>query len=201
MMRKGEKTKQRILEAAYQMFWKGSYHSVRVDKIVELASVNKASFYQYFKNKEQAALEGIEHMFELTKDHVFEASLQTHQNPIDRLDDIFKRIYLTHKNLKAKEGRSPGCPFVNIGNELATDSELIRTKVENIFDEFCTYHQNIYEDAYKQGLTTTDWDSEEIGRHLQGILNGAMISAKVRNNPEEILKAAKVAKAVIGVPV
>ncbi|OUS26958.1 hypothetical protein A9Q99_17250 [Gammaproteobacteria bacterium 45_16_T64] len=197
---KGELTKQRILEAAAQMFWKSSYHNVRVDKIVELAEVNKASFYQYFKNKEHAALECVDYMFSLTREHIFEGSFAQEQDPIKRLEEIYHRIYMAHKELKDNEEQIPGCPFMNMGSELATDSEIIRQKVEQVLGEFYVYQQRIYEDAKAKGLTTMDWEPELVGRQLQGILNGAMSSAKIRNRPEDITDALVTAKTIIGVP-
>ena len=196
---KGEQTKQRILETAASMFWKSSYHKVRVDKIVEQAEVNKASFYQYFKNKEHAALESINHMYKKTKDIVFESSFASDHNPVKRLENIFNNIYHLHTEQIELEGRCPGCPFVNMGNEMATDSELIRQKVETIFADFCSYHQRIYQDAKSQGLTDIVVEPEFIARQLQGILHGGMVSAKVTNRPEDILDALTTAKAILGI--
>lgn len=196
---KGQLTKQRILETAAQLFWKSSYHNVRVDKIVELAEVNKASFYQYFKNKEHAALACVEYMFSLTKEYIFEGSFAQEQDPIKRLEEIYRRIYVAHKELRDNEEHIPGCPFMNMGGELATDSELIRQKVEQVLEQFYRYQQRIYEDALAQGLTTQHWEPELIGRQLQGVLNGALSSAKIRNRPDDILDALVTAKALIGV--
>lgn len=195
---KGEQTKQRILEAAAQMFWKGSYHNVRVDKIVAEAEVNKASFYQYFKNKEQAALECVNYMFGQTKEYVFDGAFESTQDPVKRLEEIFNRLYLAHKEIKDGGGNIPGCPFMNMGNELATDSELIRQKVEYVYSEFHLYHQKIYEDAVNLGLTKAKWEPEVVARQLQGVLNGSMTSAKLRNRPEDITDALPAAKAILG---
>lgn len=197
---KGEQTKQRILEAASQMLWKSSYHSLRIDKVVAQAKVNKASFYQYFKNKEQMAIDGLDHMFVRTKAYAFEGSFQSTKHPIERLETIFSRIYQVHVELKESEGKTPGCPFLNLGNELATDNEDVRKKVQRIFTEFSHYHQRIYEDALAQNLTQTQWPADVIGRQIQGILNGAMASAKIRNQPDDILEALVTAKALLGFP-
>lgn len=197
---KGEQTRQRILEAASQMLWKSSYHSLRIDKVVERAKVNKASFYQYFKNKEQMASDSVDHMLERTITYAFEGSFNSTQHPIERLEAIFNRIYQVHVELKENEGKTPGCPFLNIGNELATDNEIIRKKVAQAFDEFSSYHQRIYQDAKDQGLSQRQWSPELIGRQIQGILNGAMASAKIRNQPNDILDALVTAKALLGFP-
>ena len=193
---KGELTKQRILETAAMMFWKHSYHSVQVDKIVAQAKVNKASFYQYFKNKEQAAIEGIDYMFQRTKSYAFEGSFQAKTKPVERLEEIFKRIYRIHKDQVKEEGRTPGCPFVNIGNEMATDNEIIRKKVEKMFDEFSRYHQDIFE--HSSGVKA-DLKPILAGRLIQGILNGAMTSAKIRNRPQDILDSLVSAKLLLGI--
>lgn len=198
MATKGELTKQRILETAAQMFWKSSYHSVRIDKIVEQAQVNKASFYQYFKNKEQAAFDGIELMHQRTKEKIFDTSFAKSKDPVKRLEGIFKGIYQIHKSIKSDDGCTPGCPFLNMGNELATDNEKIRKRVEAIFSDFHGYHQKIFEAALALNLTQVQTKPENIARQVQGILNGAMASAKIRNRPQEILEALDTAKTVMG---
>ncbi len=194
---KGEQTKQRILETAAIMFWKSSYHKVRVDKIVELAEVNKASFYQYFKNKEYAAFESMGYMHKLTIDTIFEAAFQAEIDPVKRLEHIFNNIYQLHKKQLEGEGSCPGCPFVNMGNEMAVDSEMLRKKIESIFSDFYSYHKRICQDAMKLGLSKINMDSEVISRQLQGVLNGAMVSSKIRNCPEDILDALITAKSIL----
>jgi len=198
MKTKGEQTKQRILETAATMFWKSSYHKVRVDKIVEKAEVNKASFYQYFKNKEQAAVESIAYMHKLTKEMIFEAAFESDDDPIKRLESIFNNIFQIHKEQLEDDGICPGCPFVNMGNEMAVDSEVIRQKIEIIFSDFHSYHESIYRDAVKQGLIKSQMNSKVIARQLQGILNGGMVSSKLRNCPEDILEALVSAKTILG---
>lgn len=201
MSTKGEQTKQRILHTAATLFWKHSYQGVRVDQIVIEAGVNKASFYQYFDSKEQAAKASMQYMYELTLSYVFEGSFKEHTHPIDRLESIFKKIYTTHQHLKRNEGKSPGCPFINMGNELATENEEIRKTVAKIFDSFQRYHRKIYEDAAQKGLIDTTWDVALAGRQIQCIINGAMTSSKIRNRPKDILDGLDTAKRLFGIPV
>ncbi len=195
---KGEQTKMRILDTAARLFWTNSYHSIKVDQIVEKASVNKASFYRYFESKEDVAFQGLIYMFELTKEHVFEGAFKEDINPIKRLDGIFKRIYLTYKNQKQVDGVCPGCPFVNLSGELSTQNEKIREEINKIFIIFSTYHQKIYEDAKAKGLATNDLNPQMAGKQIQGILNGATASVKYTNRPEDLLDAAEAAKVLIG---
>ena len=200
-MTKGEITKKHILETTAFMFWKSSFNKVRIDKIVATAKVNKASFYQYFKNKEEAALESLTYMHKLTKELVFDSSFSNEQHPVKRLEGIFERIYQIHKEQKEKDGKCYGCPFINMANEMSSENEFIRVTTENIFTDFYGYHKSIYQDAKNQNLTKVNLDSELMARQIQGILNGGMISSKVRNCPEDIIDALDTAKIRLGVGV
>ena len=51
-MRKGEKTKQKLIEAAAELFGRYDFDSVTVDAIVEAAGIAKGTFYIYFESKD-----------------------------------------------------------------------------------------------------------------------------------------------------
>lgn len=50
--KKGEKTKQKILKSAAQLFGQYGFDEVSVDAIVEAAGVSKGTFYIYFESKD-----------------------------------------------------------------------------------------------------------------------------------------------------
>lgn len=49
---RGQRTQQRIVEAALQVFGEQGYHRTSVDRITTLAGCSRVSFYQYFSSKE-----------------------------------------------------------------------------------------------------------------------------------------------------
>jgi AcrR family transcriptional regulator len=51
-MRKGEKTKQKLIEAATELFGRYDFDNVTVDAIVEAAGIAKGTFYIYFESKD-----------------------------------------------------------------------------------------------------------------------------------------------------
>jgi AcrR family transcriptional regulator len=52
----GDKTKQRILEAAEELFSKNGFHGTSVSQITKKAMVNKAALYYHFKDKSDLIL-------------------------------------------------------------------------------------------------------------------------------------------------
>jgi AcrR family transcriptional regulator len=49
---RGQRTRQRILDAALQAFGEDGYHGCNIDRITNLARCSRVSFYQYFASKE-----------------------------------------------------------------------------------------------------------------------------------------------------
>ena len=49
---RGQRTQQRILDAALQVFGDEGYHQCGIDRITKVAGCSRASFYQYFSGKE-----------------------------------------------------------------------------------------------------------------------------------------------------
>ena len=49
---KGNETRQRIFDAAVQEFAENGFAGARIDRIAELAGVNKQRIYAYFNDKE-----------------------------------------------------------------------------------------------------------------------------------------------------
>ncbi|MGA2109148.1 MAG: TetR/AcrR family transcriptional regulator [Syntrophorhabdales bacterium] len=52
----GDKTKQRIIEAAEELFSKNGFHATSVSQITKKAHVNKAALYYHFKDKNDLIL-------------------------------------------------------------------------------------------------------------------------------------------------
>jgi AcrR family transcriptional regulator len=50
---RGQRTQQRILDAALRAFGEQGYHGCSIDRIAKLARCSRVSFYQYFESKEE----------------------------------------------------------------------------------------------------------------------------------------------------
>src|SRR5438067_5627729 len=49
---RGQRTQQRILDAALRVFGEVGYHQCSIDAITKVAGCSRVSFYQYFSSKE-----------------------------------------------------------------------------------------------------------------------------------------------------
>lgn len=68
-----ESTKERILDAALDVFSRKGYHDARLDEIVSQSSTSKGSIYFHFPNKEQLFLALVDKLANLLERRVAEA--------------------------------------------------------------------------------------------------------------------------------
>lgn len=72
-MSKSEETRERILDAALNVFSNKGYHDTRMDEIVEVSDTSKGAIYFYFPNKERLFLALVDQFSDLLERRVIEA--------------------------------------------------------------------------------------------------------------------------------
>ncbi|HVU15022.1 MAG TPA: TetR/AcrR family transcriptional regulator [Phototrophicaceae bacterium] len=72
-MAKGEETRERILDAALNVFSNKGYHDTKMDEIVEASDTSKGAIYFYFPNKERLFLALVDQFADLLERRVVEA--------------------------------------------------------------------------------------------------------------------------------
>jgi AcrR family transcriptional regulator len=72
-MTKSEDTRERILDAALNIFSSKGYHDTRMDEIVEASDTSKGSIYFHFPNKERLFLALVDQFADLLERRVVEA--------------------------------------------------------------------------------------------------------------------------------
>ena len=190
---KGERTRQHVIDVAASLFWRRSYHGVGMADIAREAEVNKATPYQYFASKEALVLAVIDRNLEVTLEHVFDAAFAAHEQPLKRLAGIYRRVTMMHEGLLEESDDAPGCPFGNLGAELAADNEAVRLKVCGAMERFGSYYRQILR-GHRGGRSAKE--AADVAALLRN-MNGAMLASKLERRPGAILDALPLAKAIV----
>lgn len=187
-MSKKEETRLHILDTAINMFWHASYHGVNMNDLSKAANLNKATVYQYFSSKEELAAAAVERAADCTKGHVFETAFNEYDTPLERLKGVYANVFKTHEEIFKVEKRCLGCPFVNIGVELATSSDAVTKSVNASFAIFKEYYLQIIRD-FKQSMNEKpDTDAvDEVAEALIANMNSCLVASKLKNDPKAIL--------------
>lgn len=172
-------TRERLMDAAIELFWKQSYGAVSVDDICTEAGVKKGSFYHFFPSKVDLMLECFEKMWADTKlllDQVFSAS----QSPVERLKNYSELAYARQKEKYEKFGKVLGCPIATCGNELCTQDEKVRLKLNELLERHTRYFETLLRDAKAEGMVISD--PETTAQKMFSYVMGVYYQAKIKND-------------------
>lgn len=173
--------KERLLAAALDLIWTTSYGSVSVDDICTKAGVKKGSFYHFFPSKADLALAAYEEHWRLKRPQ-FDAIFSPQFPPLERLSRWCDSVHQTQRGLFDKYGHVCGCPYANVGAELATQDDRLRCKSEELLNRGLRYLETAIGDAQRAGdVSITDVKSAAVS--VGTCLMGLLFRAKVQNDP------------------
>ena len=171
--------RQRLLDAANELFYAEGVHRVGIDRVIERAGVAKASLYNTFGSKDElvhAYLQG-RHAAAVERIERATAGLES---PRDRLAAIFD----SQGRLFAQPGFR-GCAFAS-----ASAEEQPGGLVEEATNAYRAWFRELFTGIARDGGAP---DPEQLGRQLQQLHDGASASARLDHDTDSASTVARVA--------
>jgi AcrR family transcriptional regulator len=182
----GRGARERILNAAGQLFYERGIHATGVAALVEAAHVSTRTFYQQFESK-NALVEEYLRQFETDGRLTSEAQLSREDlGPAERLLAIFDPM----EAMLASPTAVRGCPFHNAAVEAAGAMPEVARFVERHKQAFA---DRIAVVAAEAGIV----DASRFARQLSIVYEGASAMAASRNDTQVIQDARAVAATLV----
>ena len=178
-------TQQRILDSARELIQSRSYADVGVAAICEHAGVQKGSFYHFYPSKRDLTLSVLDATYVDFKESLLTKAFAEDIPPMARLDRFGQFAYELQHQLYQSTGIVRGCPFGNMSNELATQNETIRIRIEQIFTNLQVMMRKVLRDAVDAG-EVNNINVDATAQAMLAFFEGVMLMAKSQNNPEII---------------
>lgn len=180
-------TQQRIIDAARRLIYARSYADVGVAEICETAGVQKGSFYHFFPSKRDLTLAVLDSHYLILKEQIVDRAFAPDVPPMARLARFTKLAYELQKQIAQDTGRVLGCPVGNLANELASQDEAIREKIEQLFRKGQAHVRQVLKEAATAGeLPGVNLDAT--AQAMFAYFEGVMMLAKTQNDPEVLRK-------------
>lgn len=180
-------TRSRILTTAREMFHGRSYADVGIQEICDGARVQKGSFYHFFPSKRDLAVAVIDDMAGDWAHGFVAEAFDRNLLPVERLDYMIDAAYYWQKAAKDIEGRMPGCLFGNLALEISTRDDVMRAKLNAVFDKAKDKFRITLDEAV-QARALPAMDTEATATAMLAYLEGIILLAKSRNDPDVILR-------------
>lgn len=165
---------EQILSVAGNLFYREGIRAVGIDRIIEEASVAKATLYRHFPSKDHLVAAYLSQRHERVIASLEEA-LEAVQQPRDQIGIIFQRLFE-----KAESPDFRGCAFALAVAEHG-DSERVVTVARR--------HKQAVLDVFRRIIARSKDQPDQAASHLALLYEGALATIAVNRNPQAALIA------------
>jgi AcrR family transcriptional regulator len=169
--------RERLLDAANELFYAEGIQTVGIDRIIERAGVAKASLYNLFGSKEELVAAYLASRHDSTTRRLTEA--------IEGFDDPRRKI-LAVFDAQAQQYEQPdfnGCAFMAASTEAPTGG-----LVERAADQFRAWIRAMFADLAAQAGAP---DPVKLGRQLHFVYDGSGLAGRMDHHDVEIAPAVR----------
>jgi TetR/AcrR family transcriptional repressor of nem operon len=172
--RNPERTRQRLLQAAFREVYRYGFQSAGIDTILAATNVTKGALYYHFENKEALGYAIIEEIVaKLTRDRWMLPLQQCKdKDAVDTLIGVVRAIPHRPRDVKG------GCPLVNLAQEMSQLDEQFRKRLERIFQAWQEGIAMALRRGQSQGTVRRDLVPEETASFLIAMVEGYEVLAK-----------------------
>jgi TetR/AcrR family transcriptional repressor of nem operon len=167
-----------ILKAGLEVMFKFGYVGSTVRDICDAAGAPTGSFTNHFGSKEVFAKEVLDRYFETLQGRVANALNDTSLSPRQRLNSYFEMM----TGILAKDKFGRGCLIGDFSIETATQSELLRERLQSIFNEWRQPFMACIQDAQELGEIDSTFSPHDLAEFLLASWEGAILRMKVERN-------------------
>ena len=165
----------KLIKVGSQIVTLQGYKAASINEILTAANVPKGSFYYYFSSKEDFGLAIIENLAWQYQNKL-ESFLQDEQfSPLSRLRNLFESKIADMESCQCTDG----CSIGNLAQELSTQNELFRNRLNQIFIDWERHFFICLTAAYRAGEIADDAYLQDIAKFILSGWEGAILRAKV----------------------
>lgn len=172
--------KDKIMEAATELFHLYGYDGTSVDMLIKKAGVSKSNFYYYFEGKEEL---GLSVLTKLADHQIREFSevMQSDLSAHDQFMELYKKVIASHRNL-LEQPIYPGSFFGNIALEQSSINEKFRSALDKYYQECEALVEEGLRKGVEQELFKEDINPKELARFMVSQFEGAILLAKAKKS-------------------
>jgi AcrR family transcriptional regulator len=175
--------KQRILQAADELFYSEGIHSVGIDRVIASAGVAKGSLYYSFAGKDELVREYLTQRHGRWADRVI-AGIEAHTEPRARILAVYDVL-----GTLFAEPDYRGCAFMNATAEAAPGSVEAQATTS-----FRAWVHNVFEDLANDADVA---DPEQLAETLILLYDGAVATAQMDKAPQAAGTARRTAELIL----
>ena len=171
-LRDPERTRERLLQAAFREVYRSGFQSASLDTILASAGVTKGALYHHFKSKEGLGYAIVEEVIAPDLRAKWLRPLQSRKDPIDALIAIVQGESIRPEDVRG------GCPLNNLALEMSPLHEGFRKRLAKVFHVWQEGIASALREGQTHGRVRRDVEPAETAGFLIATLEGYVSLAK-----------------------
>ena len=184
-MKKGERTREHIIERATEVFNCRGYAAASMSDIMSATGLNKGGIYNHFPSKEALALASFDRAVELYSERLTEA-IDAETNAADRLLAVLG-VFVRNVEDAPIAG---GCPLLNTAVESDDAHPELRERVRVALGGLHRRIRRIVKDGISAGAIRPGVDADGLASVFVASLEGAFMLSNLYKDPVHMERAA-----------
>ena len=167
-------TRDRIVQAAMELFWRKGYGSTSISDILETAKVNSGSLYYFFKGKQELLVAVLEGYRDGIDAMLLEPSWGEVEDPVEK---VFA-LLATYRRLLVETDCFYGCPIGSLALELHEPDPEVRELIAANFANWTSAVQECLDRADLKGGT----DTKALAELVLTVMEGAVMQTRTHRD-------------------
>jgi TetR/AcrR family transcriptional regulator, transcriptional repressor for nem operon len=180
-MRKGEKTRQYIIEKSAELFNLKGYAGSSIQDIIEVTGLTKGGIYRAFSGKDEIASEAFKYAGKVLMEK-FERAAEAAESSTDKIMAICG-VHRDPVNNPPIEG---GCPLLNTAVEADDGYVFLRGEALNAHSRFTDLIRRILLSGIASGEYQSDLDAEAVASFVVSSLEGGVMTSRLTRDNKHV---------------
>jgi len=183
-MRKGELTRQRIIEEAAPIFNQRGFAGCSMQDVLDATGLEKGGVYRHFASKEELAAEAFQ--------YAWTRVVKARREGQDAIPGAVEKLKYSVRRFAETPGVLPGgCPLMNTAIDADDGNPLLRSLVCAAMEEWKARLASIVEDGIAEGEIRREIEPRRIANTIIATLEGALMISRLEGNRTAIQDARK----------
>jgi TetR/AcrR family transcriptional regulator, transcriptional repressor for nem operon len=165
-LRDPERTRERLLQAAFRVVHRLGFQSAGIDTILAATNVTKGALYHHFENKEALGYAIVDEIIAKMVRDRWLGPLVGDGEPINILIGIVQRIPARPADVRES------CPLLNLAQEMSPLDEQFRKRLERLFLAWQEGVARLLRKGQSEGTVRRDLNPDETASFLVAMVEG-----------------------------
>jgi len=181
-----DKTRRRILDAAFSQMYRQGYQAMRIDTILSDTGLTKGAFYHHFPSKKALGEAVIDEVLAGLIEQMWVRTLADYVDPVEGIKAVMGMIPAT----MGQQFAELGCPLNNLAQELSPIDEVFRGKLNRIFHVWIESVSDALKRGQDNGSILPGFDTHGAAIFIVAAYEGAVSMTKSEQSNDMMLVCA-----------